>query len=52
MFGKIFVGALLLFLASFAVGTTAMIVKELIARKKRAASEQNKHEEKEGDQRN
>lgn len=50
MFGRVFVFGLLLFLGSFAVGTVVMTVKELIARKKRAASEQNKTDESEVDQ--
>lgn len=41
--------AIVLFLGSFAVGTGLMIAKELISRKKRAASD-NKNDEKEADQ--
>ena len=47
-----FIGfVLLLFLGSFTIGTAVMVVKELISRKKRAASD-NKNAEKEDDQSN
>ena len=52
MIGNVLGFALILFLGSFAVGTGLMILKELISRKKRAASNQNKIDEKEVDQSN
>ena len=52
MIGHIIGFVAILFFGSFAIGTGAMILKELISRKKRAASNQNKTDEKEDDQSN
>ena len=52
MIGKLIGTCLLLFLCSFAIGTVLMILKDVLARRKRAASEANKTDEKEVDQSN
>lgn len=52
MIGKFIGTCILLFLCSFVIGTVLMIFKELLARRKRAASEANKTDEKEVDQSN
>lgn len=52
MIGDLFGCAALIFLASFAIGTVISIIKELRSRRKAAANEQNKNDEKESDQSN
>lgn len=52
MIGKLIVTCLLLFVCSFAIGTVLMIFKDVLTRRKRAASEANKTDEKEVDQSN
>ena len=51
MIGKIFVYALVLFLASFVIGTTGSIIKELIRRKRAKSDELKNTKELEGDNR-
>ena len=52
MIGDLIQTALLIFLGSFAIGTGISIIKELLSRRKAAANEQNKNDEKESDQSN
>ena len=52
MIGKLIGTAALIFLGSFLVGTVISITKELLSRRKAAANEQNKNDEKESDQSN
>ena len=52
MIGNLLGTAALIFLGSFLVGTAISIIKELLSRRKAAANEQNKNDEKESDQSN
>ena len=47
--GSIIGTCVIVFLSSFAIGTVITIIKELLARRKAAALDQNKNEEKEVD---
>ena len=52
MIGNLLGTAALIFLGSFVIGTMISIAKELLSRRKAAANEQNKNDEKESDQSN
>lgn len=52
MIGNLLGTAALIFLGSFVIGTVISIAKELLSRRKAAANEQNKNDEKESDQSN
>ena len=52
MLGHIIGTVIAIFVASFTIGTGVMVVKELIARKRANASDQNKSDEKEADDSN
>lgn len=52
MFGHIIGTVLVVFLCSFAIGTTIMVIKELIARKRAKASEEAESDVKEVDSSN
>lgn len=52
MIGKLIGTCIVLFLCSFVIGTVLMIFKDVLTRRKRAASEANKTDEKEVDQSN